>query len=118
MPWSDNSGNGGSGGRGPTKGPWGQPPNGNGSGGRGGGEPPDLEELLQASRQRLKRAFPGGRGGGGRGGSRGPELNAQTGGLIAACMTDIPGSSAMVERGYVAYANEAKTEMLGVPAAL
>ncbi|MEL6266465.1 MAG: CinA family protein [Pseudomonadota bacterium] len=41
-----------------------------------------------------------------------------TGGLIAACMTDIPGSSAMVERGYVAYANEAKTEMLGVPAAL
>ncbi|MEM6422794.1 MAG: nicotinamide-nucleotide amidohydrolase family protein, partial [Pseudomonadota bacterium] len=31
---------------------------------------------------------------------------------------DIPGSSAVVERGYVSYANEAKTEMLGVPAAL
>lgn len=41
-----------------------------------------------------------------------------TAGLITACMTDIPGSSAMVERGYVSYANEAKTEMLGVPAAL
>ncbi|MEL6335854.1 MAG: CinA family protein [Pseudomonadota bacterium] len=41
-----------------------------------------------------------------------------TGGLITACMTDIPGSSAMVERGFVTYSNEAKTEMLGVPAAL
>jgi nicotinamide-nucleotide amidase len=39
-----------------------------------------------------------------------------TGGLIAACLTEIPGSSAVVERGFVTYSNEAKTEMLGVPA--
>ncbi|MEL7492164.1 MAG: FtsH protease activity modulator HflK [Pseudomonadota bacterium] len=84
MPWSDNSGNGNgsNGGRGPTRGPWGQQPRNNGGGNRGGGEPPDLEELLQASRQRLKRAFPGGRGGRG-GGGRGFELNAATTGLIA-----------------------------------
>ncbi|MEL6577498.1 MAG: CinA family protein, partial [Pseudomonadota bacterium] len=41
-----------------------------------------------------------------------------TGGLITAVLTDIPGSSAVVERGFVTYSNEAKTEMLGVPAAL
>ena len=41
-----------------------------------------------------------------------------TGGLITACLTDIPGSSVAVERGFVTYSNEAKTEMLGVPAAL
>lgn len=40
-----------------------------------------------------------------------------TGGLIAACLTEIAGSSAVVERGFVTYSNEAKTEMLGVPAA-
>ena len=41
-----------------------------------------------------------------------------TGGLIVACLTEIPGSSAVVERGYVTYDNRAKAEMLGVPAAL
>jgi nicotinamide-nucleotide amidase len=41
-----------------------------------------------------------------------------TGGLVAACLTDIPGSSSVVDRGFVTYSNEAKTEMLGVPAAL
>jgi nicotinamide-nucleotide amidase len=41
-----------------------------------------------------------------------------TGGLIIACLTEIPGSSSVVERGYVTYDNRAKTEMLGVPAAL
>jgi nicotinamide-nucleotide amidase len=41
-----------------------------------------------------------------------------TGGLVAALLTDIPGSSAVVERGFVTYSNEAKTEMLGVPSAL
>ncbi|MEM6679605.1 MAG: CinA family protein [Pseudomonadota bacterium] len=41
-----------------------------------------------------------------------------TGGLITSVLTDIPGSSAVVDRGYVTYSNEAKTEMLGVPAAL
>lgn len=41
-----------------------------------------------------------------------------TGGLIAGCLTEIAGSSAVVERGFVTYSNEAKTEMLGVPASL
>lgn len=38
-----------------------------------------------------------------------------TGGLVAAALTAIAGSSAVVERGFVTYANEAKREMLGVP---
>src|SRR4051794_30704071 len=37
-----------------------------------------------------------------------------TGGLIAAALTDIAGSSDVVERGFVTYSNRAKTEMLGV----
>jgi nicotinamide-nucleotide amidase len=41
-----------------------------------------------------------------------------TGGLVAGVLTDIAGSSAVVERGFVTYSNEAKTEMLGVPADL
>ncbi len=41
-----------------------------------------------------------------------------TGGLIAATLTEIAGSSAAFSRGYVTYSNAAKTEMLGVPAAL
>jgi nicotinamide-nucleotide amidase len=41
-----------------------------------------------------------------------------TGGLIVACLTEIPGSSAVVERGYVTYDNRAKQQMLGVPAML
>jgi nicotinamide-nucleotide amidase len=41
-----------------------------------------------------------------------------TGGLIAATLTAIAGSSDVVERGFVTYSNEAKVEMLGVPAAL
>jgi nicotinamide-nucleotide amidase len=41
-----------------------------------------------------------------------------TGGMIAAALTDIAGSSDVVERGFVTYSNGAKTEMLGVPAAL
>lgn len=41
-----------------------------------------------------------------------------TGGLIAAALTAIAGSSDVVDRGFVTYSNEAKTEMLGVPAAL
>jgi len=38
-----------------------------------------------------------------------------TGGLVAAALTAVAGSSAVVERGFVTYSNEAKTEMLGVP---
>ena len=41
-----------------------------------------------------------------------------TGGLIAALITEIPGSSEVFARGFIAYANAAKTELLGVPAAL
>lgn len=41
-----------------------------------------------------------------------------TGGLLAKQLTDVPGSSAYFLRGYVAYSNEAKTALLGVPAAL
>lgn len=37
-----------------------------------------------------------------------------TGGLIIAHLTDIPGSSAMVDCGFVTYSNEAKTAMIGV----
>ena len=40
-----------------------------------------------------------------------------TGGLVAAALTEIPGSSDVVERGFVTYSNEAKQTMLGVPAA-
>ena len=38
-----------------------------------------------------------------------------TGGLVAATLTAIPGSSEMFERGFVTYSNSAKSEMLGVP---
>ncbi len=41
-----------------------------------------------------------------------------TGGLIAATCTDLAGSSDWFERGFVTYSNEAKTELLGVDAAL
>jgi nicotinamide-nucleotide amidase len=37
-----------------------------------------------------------------------------TGGMVAAALTDIAGSSAVVERGFVTYTNAAKREMLGV----
>jgi nicotinamide-nucleotide amidase len=41
-----------------------------------------------------------------------------TGGLVAGALTDIPGSSDVVERGFVVYSNAAKTELLGVPETL
>lgn len=41
-----------------------------------------------------------------------------TGGLVAGALTDIPGSSDVVERGFVTYSNAAKIGMLGVPQAL
>lgn len=39
-----------------------------------------------------------------------------TGGLVAAALTEIPGSSAVFDRGFVTYSNDAKREILGVPA--
>ena len=41
-----------------------------------------------------------------------------TGGLIAACLTHVPGSSDVLDRGFVTYSNAAKTELVGVPTAL
>lgn len=42
-----------------------------------------------------------------------------TGGMVAAALTDLPGSSAMMDRGFVTYTNAAKVELLGVkPATL
>ena len=38
-----------------------------------------------------------------------------TGGLVASALTAIAGSSDVVERGFVTYSNEAKSELLGVP---
>lgn len=39
-----------------------------------------------------------------------------TGGLVSAALTEIAGSSAVVERAFITYSNEAKHELLGVPA--
>lgn len=39
-----------------------------------------------------------------------------TGGLVAAALTEVPGSSAVLDRGFVTYSNESKMECLGVPA--
>ncbi|MGN8095938.1 CinA family protein [Methylobacterium sp. 22177] len=38
-----------------------------------------------------------------------------TGGLVAGLLTAVPGSSAVLERGFVTYSNEAKAEAIGVP---
>jgi len=74
MPWSNQSGGGGRKGGGPWGsaggpsggGPWGGGGNGGGPWGGGpqrpGGGPPDIEELLRRSQDRLKRALPGGGG--------------------------------------------------------
>jgi nicotinamide-nucleotide amidase len=40
-----------------------------------------------------------------------------TGGLVAGALTDVPGSSAVLDRGFVTYSNAAKQQMLGVPVA-
>jgi nicotinamide-nucleotide amidase len=41
-----------------------------------------------------------------------------TGGLVAAALTQVAGSSAVVDRGFVTYSNEAKSDLVAVPAAL
>ncbi len=40
-----------------------------------------------------------------------------TGGMVCGLLTEIPGSSDVVERGFVVYSNEAKSDMIGVPGA-
>lgn len=52
------------------------------------------------------------------GGLRIATAESCTGGLIAAVITSIPGCSSVFERGFVTYSNDAKTEVLGIPAAL
>ncbi len=68
--------------------------------------PPDLlvraEKLLESSRAQ---------------GLRIATAESCTGGLIAALLTEIPGSSDVFGRGFVTYSNQAKQDMLGVPAA-
>jgi nicotinamide-nucleotide amidase len=41
-----------------------------------------------------------------------------TGGMVAAALTDIPGASAVLDRGVVTYSNAAKSDLLGVPEAV
>lgn len=41
-----------------------------------------------------------------------------TGGMVVAALTDVPGSSDVVDCGFVTYSNAAKTAMLGVPKAM
>jgi len=41
-----------------------------------------------------------------------------TGGLVAGLITEIPGSSAVLDRGFVTYSNQAKMDLVGVPEAL
>jgi len=53
-----------------------------------------------------------------RGGLKLATAESCTGGMVAAALTDIAGSSDVLERGFVVYSNEAKTDMLGVPEAL
>lgn len=68
--------------------------------------PPDLllraQQLLDSSRAQ---------------GLRIATAESCTGGLIAALLTEIPGSSDVFGRGFVTYSNQAKQDMLGVPAA-
>lgn len=85
MPWNNQGGGGpwgggssGGGGGGGPRGPWGQGPQGGGGGG-GGGQPPDLEELIRKSQERLKNVLPGG---GGNIGAKGIALIAVLGIII------------------------------------
>lgn len=68
------------------------------------------ERLLECARQTLEECLEAG------------EIIATvescTGGLIAASLTEIAGSSAVVEAGFVTYSNEAKTQLVGVPTEL
>jgi nicotinamide-nucleotide amidase len=69
--------------------------------------PPDLNTLVEQLAVALK--------------ARGQMMTTAescTGGLIAGACTELSGSSDWFERGFVSYSNAAKSELLGVPAAL
>ena len=66
MPWNNQGGGGWQGGGG--QGPWGGRPGSGGGGGGGQGQPPDLEDLIRKSQEKVKQMFPQGGGGGGRSG--------------------------------------------------
>lgn len=68
------------------------------------------DELIEAARRLLVALEPKG--------LKLATAESCTGGMVAAALTAIAGSSAVVERGFVTYSNEAKVEMLGVPAQL
>lgn len=63
MPWNNQGGGGGWQGGGPG-GPWGGRPGGNNGGGGPNVQPPDLEELIRKSQDKIREIFPGGSGGG------------------------------------------------------
>jgi len=80
MPWSNQTGGGWKGSNNNNGGPWGQGPRGNGP------NPPDLEELLRRSQDKLRRVLPGGggRGGGAGSGSFNPVLVLIAAALVVA----------------------------------
>ncbi|MBN9431023.1 MAG: FtsH protease activity modulator HflK [Bosea sp.] len=80
MPWSNQTGGGWKGSNNNNGGPWGQGPRGNGP------NPPDLEELLRRSQDKLRRVLPGGggRGGGSGSGSFNPVLVLIAAALVVA----------------------------------
>ena len=66
-----------------------------------------IDQALLADAEALLEAFR-------RAGLRLATAESCTGGLIAAVLTAIPGSSDVLERGFVTYSNTAKTDLLGV----
>lgn len=69
--------------------------------------PPDIAELAQRVVDANKAA-----------GRTVATAESCTGGLVAGALTEVPGSSAVLDRGFITYSNEAKMETLGVPADL
>jgi nicotinamide-nucleotide amidase len=68
------------------------------------------EEIERLARQVLERARSRG--------STVATVESCTGGLVAGALTAVPGSSDVVDRGFVTYSNAAKTALVGVPEAL
>lgn len=67
-----------------------------------------LDDALVARAEALVKAYAAA-------GLRVATAESCTGGLVAGLLTSVPGSSAVVERGFVTYSNEAKAESIGVP---